>query len=138
MVESIRALGWKIKNEIKADVRLHWVPSHIDRTLERNRKNFSIKGNKHADQLAETARNNSSDEHTWKQTNEKRKNLLTAVGNALLKIKKMLKSGKKNQAENGPSDDDFNLEAFQDLPNESCDNSVSLEKSENVLARSPM
>ena len=138
LVESIRALGWKLKNESKADVWLHWVPSHIDRTLERNRKNLSIKGNKQADQLAETARNNSNDGHTWKQTNEKRKKLLTAVGNALLKINTMLKSEKKNQAENGPSDDDFNHEAFQDHPNESCDNSVSLEKSENMLARSPM
>ena len=121
LVETIRGLGWQLANERGIHVHVHWVPSHIEKTLGKGR---SIKGNKKADEQAETARNASKDIHTPLQTTKQRERLLKAIGDTLQAINGLLPA-EKPQPQNGPSPDDFCKDASPNAPNEFGDSGAS-------------
>ena len=64
LVESLFVLGGRLRFDFEATVTLHWIPSHIEHTIGGWRP---IYGNRKADRLAEEARDESKDDHSYRQ-----------------------------------------------------------------------
>lgn len=120
LIESIRAIGWRLIEEQNIYVQVHWVPSHIENTHDGE---CPIIGNARADKLAEAAREKSTSQDTRLQTTKKREKLIAIVGRTLHSIQQKLSAQEENP-QNGPSNDDFGNDASQDTPSDSCDTSV--------------
>ena len=117
LVESIKALGAKLRYDQAAPVSIHWIPSHIEQTMHGR---LPIKGNVLADKLAEDARNRSNSDHTQRQLSEKRTRLQRAISSSLAAMEKLYKS-KQEEKSNGPSSDDFDPDAPQENSSGSSD-----------------
>ena len=69
LIESIQALGAKLRYDHASPVTLHWIPSHIEHTAWGK---LPIYGNCRADKLAEKARNCSSHFYAYRQVSHQR------------------------------------------------------------------
>ncbi|GMU74483.1 MAG: hypothetical protein AMXMBFR44_6790, partial [Candidatus Campbellbacteria bacterium] len=118
LVESIKALAARLRYDNAAPVSIHWVPSHIEWTAYGWRP---IHGNRLADKLAEAARIRCTADSTGHQTSVKRCKLQSAISRSLANIEHVFKQTKDSKPNNGPSHDDFDLDASQESPSDSSD-----------------
>ena len=118
LIESIRALGWRLVNEHRVNVYVHWVPSHIEKTSRGPRV---IEGNHQADKHAETARKRSNDSHSHLQIAQQRQRLLSAISLTLQKIWQKLDPQPPPNGPSAPNDDFGSPDASQDTTHESSD-----------------
>ena len=116
LIESIQALGAKLRYDHASPVTLHWIPSHIEHTAWGK---LPIYGNCRADKLAEKARNCSSHVYTYRQVSHQRTKLQKAVSTTLRKLEKLFRIEDENP--DGPSLDDFNPDANQEIASDSSD-----------------
>ena len=116
LVESIKALGAKLRYDHALPVTIHWIPSHIELTAWGR---LPIHGNCRADKLAEIARERSSSASTHRQTSNRRARLQVAISRSLAKLEKLYKTQEENP--DGPSSDDFDSDAFQENSSSSFD-----------------
>ena len=116
--ESCKALAAKLRYDYSAPVSLHWLPSHIEQT---SRGWLPIQGNREADRLAEEARKRCTAESTSRQTSIKRCKLQSSISSSLANIEAVFNTTEEPKPQNGPSPDDFDLDASQELSSVSCD-----------------
>ena len=117
LIESIKALGSKLRYDNNSEVTIHWIPSHIEQTILGRRP---IHGNCKADKLAEEARKRSSSCSTYRQISCQRKKLQTAISRSLTEIEKLFKPQEENS--DGPSPcDDFDNDASKENASTSFD-----------------
>ena len=119
LVDSIKALGAKLRIDHAAPVTVHWVPSHIEKTLYGT---LPIIGNQKADKLAEAARKRSKCEDSKNQTEKVRHKQVSAISQWLKAMEKLLKKDQVPHHPDGPSSsDDAACSACQEFPNDSSD-----------------
>ena len=116
LVESIKALGAKLRYDHASPVTIHWIPSHIELTAWGR---LPIYGNCRADKLAENARRRSSSDSTCRQLSQQRTKLQAAISRSLAEIEKLFKPQDENA--DGPSCDDFDTDASQEKASDSFD-----------------
>jgi len=119
LIESILSIGARLKYDLCTEVTLHWIPSHIEMTA------FGwlpIQGNCDADKLAETARLRSRSEHSPRQVEVVRSKTRKAISDFLKTMEKLFRPPKELIPPNGSSTtDDFDIDAYQEIPSASCD-----------------
>ena len=115
-MESIKALGAKLRHDHASPVTIHWIPSHIEDTTWGW---LPIKGNCRADKLAEDARKRSNSASTHRQVSHRRKKLQAAISRWLAKVEQLYKLEEENS--DGPSTDDFDFDASQENSSSSSD-----------------
>ena len=97
---------------------LHWVPSHIEHTVQGF---LPIQGNYKADKLAEAARRRSKPESSKLQIVRIREAMQKTISVCLQDLEKIFRPEKEESNSDGPSTDDFACDASQEPPNDSCD-----------------
>ena len=118
LVESLFALGGRLRFDFDATVTLHWIPSHIEHTIGGWRP---IYGNRKADRLAEEARDKSKDEHSYRQVARRRAKVSELISRFLHDMEKVFKTAHDIESLDGPSADDFVIDASQEIPSASSD-----------------
>ena len=110
----------RLRFDLKMPVTLHWIPSHIDKTIYGERP---IVGNVQADEQATLARNMSEDEDVSNQIYTIRTKIQHIVTRLLRQIEQLLEPETEAPLPpDGPSSDDIDsdVNASQEFPN-SCD-----------------
>ena len=97
---------------------LHWIPSHIEHTIGGWRP---IYGNRKADKLAEKARDRSKDEHSERQVARRRAKVSKLISCFLRDMETVFKTANDRQKVDGPSADDFVIDASQEFSSASSD-----------------
>ena len=120
LIEDIKSMASRLRFDLKMPVTLHWIPSHIEKTIYGERP---IVGNVQADEQATLARNMSEDEDVSNQIYTIRTKIQHIVTRLLRQIEQLLEP--ENEAPlppDGPSSDDIDsdVNASQEFPN-SCD-----------------
>ena len=118
LVESIFDLGNRLRSDFELLVTLHWIPSHIEQTIGGWRP---IYGNRKADKLAEQARDRSGEEHTERQVSVRRAKVSETIYRFLKDIEFVFKTAQDEKEKDGPSADDFVIDASQELSSASSD-----------------
>ena len=122
LIEDIKNLASRLRFDFDMPVSIHWIPSHIEKTIYGNRP---IKGNHLADQLAEDARAMSDELDAHNQTSFVRMKIQESVTCLLRGIETLLSPNDDDTLNpDGPSPqgDDFDdhVDASQELQS-SCD-----------------
>ena len=117
-IQCTLTLGVKLQFDLHASVMLHWVPSHIEKTIQGY---LPIEGNCKADKLAEAARKRCKPESSKQQTIRIRAALQNAISDCLQALEKIFRPEKEDKNSDGPSTDDFACDASQELPSASSD-----------------
>ena len=118
LLESILALGGRLRFELNSIVTLHWIPSHIEHTIGGWRP---IYGNRKADKLAEVARDRSRDEHSERQVATRREKVSKLISCFLRDMETVFKTANDRKQVDGPSADDFVIDASQEISSASSD-----------------
>ena len=118
LIESALALGAKLHFDLQAPVTLHWVPSHIEKTIQGY---LPIEGNCKADKLAQAARKRCRPESSKQQTIRIQAALQNAISDCLQALQKIFRPEKEEHNSDGPPTDDFAFDASQEPPNASSD-----------------
>ena len=122
LIDNIKDLASKLRYDLDMPVYIHWIPSHIEKTIYGIRP---IIGNQKADKHAEDARNMSTDEDTCNQTSVIRAHIFKKVTTLLRRIDHLLHPDNVPPTPflDGPSHDDFDvqIDASQEFSQNSCD-----------------
>ena len=121
LIDDIKAIATRLNRNHNIPISLHWIPSHIEKTMYGTRH---IWGNYYADIQAENARKRTRDSDTNRQTHAVRENIYAATLNMLEAITALLKESSRSSPD-GPSsqEDDFDapVDASQGSPQELFD-----------------
>ena len=99
-------------------VTLHWIPSHIEQTIGGWRP---IHGNRKADKLAEQARIRSRPEYSERQVAKRRAKTSELISRFLRDMETIFKTTPDKNFVDGPSVDDFVIDASQEYSSASSD-----------------
>ena len=78
-------------------------------------------GNRKADRLAEEARDKSKDEHSYRQIARRRARVSELISRFLHDMEDVFKTAQDIESLDGPSADDFVIDASQEIPSASSD-----------------
>ena len=118
LIESILSIGARLKYDLRTNVSIHWIPSHIEMTAFGWRP---IQGNRDADKLAEAGRKQSTSEHSIRQVEIIRSKARKSISGFLKTMEEMFRPPKEPNPLNGPSSDDFDSDASREISSASCD-----------------